>query len=397
VRVYKDASTVSNTVSIQVTNTGGGGGEATVTSVNATGGWGGGLVHNPTNNTWLVVSSGSNGTVGRVMGNDMQPVSAQFTLDPGHSGGPSVAYASDINKYLVAWIGWGNGEIASAIYGRFVNPDGTLSGDKFIIHRDNPYPHQTSGFTTKAVQYDSKNQKFVIVWGVKIGSRQDVVMATVSSTGTVGTLVNVTGNFATNQSTSDDGRGTPSLAINETGNEYCIAYQRGHSTSGGQWYSWINTVRINSSTNTIGSETTVASSFLLSNPLHIGNVAYNSTGGRYLVSYVEGGITKGKFFTGCNGSNAGSALTLNPYSSANSLAYNPRSNTFATIGQNGPNAGNTLIILDANGNNIKQEVAFGGGWGNFAPSVAANLTDGSFAATSAYEYAVTRFVSNLKK
>ncbi|MES3005032.1 MAG: hypothetical protein V4690_02890 [Patescibacteria group bacterium] len=392
----------SNGKLIQITNTpgGGGGGTATVPSYNASGGWGGNLAHNTTNNTWLVVSAGTsaNGTYGKIMNNDGTSVGGQITITSGHSGGPKVAYSKDINKYLVVWLAWDDGDktTTSNIMGRFINPDGTFSGSPFLVHSDTSYPNDSSMFYSNSpMQYDSKNKKFVYVWQtVKPGRHSN--LRTISTTGEVGPRINLTSSLST--VAEDDGRGDPAVAIKESTNEYCVIYQRGYSTGTGASATWNPSIRartVNALTGTVGPETVVYSESGANATVVMMSIVYNSVNNKYLVGWSGTNGAKGKFMTSCNGSVAGSTITLNSAASGHSLAYNPKSNQYASIGQNPHNAGNTFVILNSNGVKVSEGVAFAGGYGNFSPTIAANTTDGTFSATSAYEYGITRFAPNL--
>ncbi|MBX4181525.1 hypothetical protein KW807_01510, partial [Candidatus Parcubacteria bacterium] len=391
VKVYKSADSISNSLVFQITAKGGGGGGdvATVESVDATTGWGGTLAQNPNNNTWLVISSGTSGTVARVMGNDMQPVGAQFAIDSEQSGSGNVVFAPDLNKFFVAWIGWSHSGVDSAIYGQFINPDGTLYGNRITIHQDN-WPAESSYFSPRALRYDDKNNKFVLAWEVR-NPKVNVYFKTVSSTGTVGPLVKLTEGLSA--PFAEDGRGSPSVAVNESGNEYCVYYSRGYSNGG--WNSAMNLRTVSATTGVLGPETTLVSTN--NDPLYIGGIVYNTVSRKYLATWSGSAGTKGRFMTSCNGATSGSSIVLNAASSANGLTYNGTSNTYAVIGQNGANSGNTYVILDNNGSPLLTGVAFAGGFGNFAPSIAASLSDGTFGATASKEYTNNRFVSNLKK
>jgi hypothetical protein len=405
VKIYQGNQIWSNGKLIAISASGGtggtggtgGGSVATVTSYNATSGWGGNLAFNSTNNTWLVVSAGGTGkgTYGKIMNNNGTPASSQITITAGDSGGPKVAYSKDVNKYLVVWLEWddGNNTSSSQIKARFINPDGTFSGNPFLVHNDATWPNDSSmAYSNSAMQYDSKNKKFVYVWQTgNPGLHSN--LRTISTTGVVGNRINLTSGLSAPY--AEDGRGDPAVAIKESTNEYCVVYGRGYALNN-VWNASLKARTVNALTGAIGPETTIVSA---SGPNAIFNtrgIVYNSVNNKYLVNWTSASSgAQGKFMTSCDGSTAGATLTLNSFSSAHSLAYNPTSNQYASIGQNGPNAGNTYVILNSNGVKVSEGVAFAGGYGNFSPTIAANTTNGTFAATSALEYGTTRFAPNL--
>ena len=379
IKVYRDGTTESNAYQIQIGATstgGGGGGTATVTSYNATGGWGGNLAYNSTSNNWLVVSGGVNG---RIMGNNGTAVTPEFKINTSsvQSMSPKVAYAADINKYMVIWIEFPTSS-GGTIYGRLINADGSFSGNVFTIFTD---PAGGASFLSPSsiLQYDTNNKKFAFVWEYR-NPGVDSRLVTISQTGVVGTVVDVGTDTGT-------GSWSPILAINPTANEYCIAYTKGNGTTKA-------TKKYNVSTGVLGAETLLTSSDLL-----VTGLAYNSTSNKYLIGWSGGGtnaVANGKILNSCNINDGGSVFTLNSAGRAPTIAYNSKLNQYATIVQNQNNAGNTYNILSSVGAKLKEGVAFGGGYGNFAPMIMANTTDGTFAATSSLEYGTTRFAPNLK-
>lgn len=382
VRIYKDASTVSNGVTLQVT---GGTGNpppiANIPSYNATAGWGGSLAFNSNANNWLVVSARGNpdGVMGRIMGNTGSTTAPEFRINT-DSGvqvlAPKVAYASDIDKYLVVWSGFPDPQ-GGTIYGRFVRGDGSFDGQPFTIFKD-PAGGASYLHAKSILQYDSRNKKFVFVWEY----RHPVVdsnLITIEQNGTIGPVVDV-------GEDSGEGSWSPILAVNQNANEYCIAYTKGNGKT-------IATRRYTPSNGTLGPE------ILFNSPdLNVTAIAYNPTNNRYLISWNgTDTTTKGKFLNSCNINNGGSVFTLNSAGGAGSLSYNQQSNTFASIVQNQNDSANTYKIISASGSLLATGIAFTGGFGNFVPIIAANINDGTFGAISSYEYSLTRFAPNIKR
>ena len=88
------------------------------------------------------------------------PVGSDFPIaDAGNASyNPSIAYDSVNGRYLVVWSDSRNGIGNSDIYGQFVNPNGTLSGTNFIVCN---VPANQLG---PSVAYDSVNQRFLVTW-----------------------------------------------------------------------------------------------------------------------------------------------------------------------------------------------------------------------------------------
>lgn len=374
IKIYRDGNTVSNPFQIQIDNTGGGPGTTTAApSFNATTGHGGNLAYNPAKNNWLVVSA-LDIIGGRIMGNDGTAVTPEFKIntDTGiQVMSPKVAFAPSLNKYLVVWIGFDPG----TIYGRFVNADGTLSGTSFPIFKDSgggaSFLYQNS-----VLQYDSKNKKFVFVWEYRHPS-PDVYLITIRETGTVGTVVDIGTNTV-------GGSWSASLAVNEKLNEYCVAYDLRNSSQ-------IGMRKFNVATGSVGTET------ILNTTGTNTSLVYNSVNDKYLLGWGAGAAvgSQAKILNSCNINDGGTVFTSNNAGQAQILAYNPKSNNYASIVQNQNDSGNTYNILSSSGAKLKTGVAFIGGFGNFGPVINPNLNDGTFGATSAIEYKTTRFAPNL--
>ena len=79
------------------------------------------------------------------------------------------------------------------------------------------------------------------------------------------------------------------------------------------------------------------------------------------------------------------------------LAYNSKSNTYATVGQDGQDDGNTFAIVDSTGVLLKEGVLFAEAVrnGNFSPYIEANTGDGTFGVISSRDMEVTRLVSGI--
>ena len=373
VKIYKDASTVSNGKLIQITS---GGGSGTVApSYDTTAGFFGSLAYNSTANNYLVVSA-STAINGRIMGNDGAAVTNEFKINTASDVGvmsPKVAYAPNLNKYLVVWIGWPAS--TGTIYGRFVNANGTPSGNAFVIFTDSA--GGASYFSKNSIlQYDSKNKQFVFVWEYRHSGIIDSNMITISETGTPGTAVDIG---------TSGGSWSPVMTVNTDANEYCLAYVRDDGIT--------NVARrYNVATKTLGSETS-----LNNDSLGTTGIVYNSVNKKYMITWPSKSTatTKGKILNNCNINDGGSVLTLSSTGRGASIAHNSKSNQYAVIVQNQNNEKNGYSILSSTGSQVKSGDVFSGGNGNFSPVIAANTIDGTFGAISSREYALTRFAPGL--
>jgi len=380
IKIYRDEYTESNPYQIQISGNSTPGNTlgvpaATVSSVDATGGWEGSLAYNSINNNWLVVSGGVNG---RIMGNDGKPVTSEFAINTDVAGlAPKVAFAPNLNKYLVVYIGFPTA-VGGTIYGRFINANGTFSGNPFVIFKDSGGASYL--YPNSILQYDSRNNKFVFVWEYRT-PRIGVNLITINDSGTPGPVVDVAHDLV-------GGQWDPSLAINQNSNEYCVAYDERNDRK-------IAVKKINASTLAVGTETTLA------NVARDTGIVYNSVNNQYLLGWGDyAGTTKGRILKSCSITNvSGSTFTLNSAGETPSVSYNPKSNTYASIVQDQNDFGNTYNILNSSGTKLTSGIAFAGSrnghGGNFSPVIAPNLYDGTFGAISSIDFAVTRFVAGL--
>ena len=382
VAVIKKTTTSSSTV------------QSTPTALaDATSGWGGQLAYNPNANNWLVVSGAASG---RIMGNDGKAVTPEFSISSLPSsiqqGAPKVAFAPDMNKYLVVWLGWD----PSTIYGRFVNADGTFSGDIFPIYKD--VDGEASYFKAPSfLRYDQKNKKFVLTWDVARGLPGQIYIITIDQSGNIGPLIKATDSLEL-RTTEDWGRGHGVLAVNDDRDEYCIVYSRGYDN--GIWNSFIHVRKMNSLTGELGPETTVVATE--NSAVGYPMIAYNSIDKNYFVAWAGSSEVSGRIINSCDGQDVKNPIGSYTGVGLNAVSYNPKSNTYAAIGQDGDDGtndgANTYFIFDSSGKILTNgQVFLDSGFrnGNFAPSIAANTQDGTFAATSSKDYEIARFVVNI--
>ena len=337
----------------------------------ATPGWFGQLAFSPPADSWLVVTQ-SGGVVGRIMGNDGAPVTDVFSVSPPEqnaSWAPSIAYAPDADVYLVVWVDYTNDGWQA--WGRFVGGDGAMPGAAFALALDKPVPNQ-GGDRTSSLAYDPKNNRFVYAW-------HGTHLVTIGMDGSQGTIVDIVG--------ADDptAHWGASVAVNPDKNEYCVAYDRRNGPS-------IALSRVDAATMSAGAESTAA--ITSTNVL----VAYNTVEKNYLYVYDTGYVTgvKAKLLGSCDLNDVAAEFDVLPAEGTASVAYNPASNMYAVIAQNADNDGNTWAVFDSTGAVLATgDPYLGASNGNYAPEIAPNITDGTFAAISSRDYTQTRFVANI--
>ncbi len=377
VRIYKDASNVSNFKTFQVTGASNPGPEATVQSFPAVTGFWGQLAHNPQNNTWLIAAEKV-----RLMSNDGSGIAPEFSLSTGTvDKRTKVAFAPDLNKFLVVWTDY------AAIYGRFIpatsgaitngNSQGPTMGNQFTIYTGPQTPLEQNS----VLRYDTRNKKFVFVFSNTYGGNAKI--ATVSDTGVVGPIIDVAPG-------SDNWY--PSLAVNANANEYCVAYDKRNTGKLGMR-------KVNAATGAVGAETT------LSIPTgSYTNLVFNTTNNNYLLTWEGLSDTqlKGRIISGCSLTGSGSTFSignkLGSSGGGSSSAYNSQNNTYAVVAQSWQDSTNRYVLINSTGAKVGEGIAFSGGSGNVYPAIAPNTTDGSFAALSIMQGGpVSRWAPGIKK
>jgi len=349
-------------------------GTSPTAAVDATPGWLGDLAFDPTNNRWLVVSH--LGKInGRLMGNNGQPAGAVFTVNTPElteNWSPLAAFGS--GKYLVVWVAHGQG----SIYGRFISAAGTLE-KQFTIAGAGGTPFlNVGGDRTSSLRYDSASRKFVLVWEY----RDPVVrtmLTTIDLNGKQGPLAKI----GTAKNGGDWG---PSVAVNPNGGEYCVAYDQRNS---GKWA----LSPVDAATLAPGKESVVG--VVTTNV----DIDYNPGTGKYLLIYDAGyavGV-KARILNSCSAADGGADFLLLPNGGYSSAAANSKSKVYAAIGQNWQDYGNSHGIANSAGAVLARKPLFATGSknGNYLPVIRANTVDGTFAATSSRDYAMTRFVAQI--
>lgn len=348
-------------------------------AVDATPGWLGDLAFDSTRGRWLVVSHA--GPVhGRIMGNDGKPVTAAFVVSgPGQAQAyaPLAAYSKDADRFLVVWMDFTSG---ATMHGRWVSPAGAPGTEFTIPAADVPGVVflNVGGDRSSALRYDSPRKRFVLVWEHREGASIATKLTTIDLEGRRGTVISVAG-------AAGGGNWGPSVAVNEDKGEYCVAYDQRNSGRFG-------VVLVDAATLAAGAESTAAQ--VTTNV----DIAYNAKTKRYLLIYDAGYATgvKGRLLASCGLSGASRDVLLLARQGYASAAANPKNGTYAAIGQDGEDFGNFYSVVSGSGEITARTNPFPlSAKGNFLPVIRANTNDGTYAATSSPDYAMTRFVARI--
>jgi hypothetical protein len=348
-------------------------------AVDATPGWLGDLAFDSNANRWLVVSH-DNLIHGRIMGNNGKPVTDAFVIGSADQTGgwsPLAAFAPDADKYLVVWVDYSKGV---NLYGRFVSSDGNLE-KQFAVGFSGIGGEpllNIGGDRTSALRYDGANKRFVFTTMTTTGQNH-TVLTTIDLDGHQGPSIEI-------GTMQNKGNWGPSVAVNPDKNEYCVAYDQRNAPK------WALS-RVNAETLAVGPESTAG--IVTTNV----DIAYNPAAKKYLVIYDAGyavGV-KGRLLNSCSLNDAGKDFLILPQEGYSSVASNPAGNTYAAIGQDGKDYANSYSVVDAGGKALAGNPLFamGSKIGNFLPVIRANTNDGTYAATSSRDYAMTRFVAQI--
>jgi hypothetical protein len=348
---------------------------AATAPVDATPGWLGDLAFDSGNNRWLVVSHAGK-IHGRIMGNDGRPFTPVFTVNApelSENWAPLAAYSPDAGKFLVVWADYSRG---NGLYGRFVTPAGGLEKQFAISYGEvggTPMLNM-GGDRTSALRYDAANKRFVFVWhhrdpGDLVADDHRPGRKTRAAEGRHG---------------GEQGAG-PGRAVNADRRETAAYDQR----NAGKWA--VN--RVEAATLASGQES--VADIVTTNM----DISYNPSTKKYLLIYDAGyavGV-KGRMLNSCSAKDGGADFLMLPNGGYAAAAANPKSGTFAAIGQNWQDYGNSYGVVSAAGQTAGKGTLFATGSknGNFLPVIRANTTDGTFAATSSRDYAMTRFVARI--
>ena len=186
------------------------------------------------------------------------------------------------------------------------------------------------------------------------------------------------------------GNNTLRVAINEGANEYCVVYdQRSGGANGAPPGFAVR--KVNASNLSLGAETVVP---ILSTGT---DIAYNSTSGKYLVTYNGPGGATGRFLRSCDLNNtSGSDFLIMANVENARVAANKKSNTFGLFGQDQQDLGSTYAVIDSSGTNLTSGIILiPPKYGQYVQNIAPNTNDGTFAGITDRDYIYTVFVANI--
>ena len=356
----------------------------------STSGWNGDLANNPSNNSWLVVSQKTDGSgiEGRIMDNNGQPLTPPFTVSDTpptlFHGAPRAVYSPDQGRYLVVWEHElaANGSL-NELAGRFVDAAGVPQGASFVLT-----PELTTGVNrlslSSNLRYDSGQRKFVLAWERRPAAGEvDIYLKTLSNAGAPSPAVKIA-------ETAGLFEGSPDVAVNSRKGEYCVIYQR---DSGGN-LSEIVLRAVDAATLAPLPPTSAASS-----TFGYAQLAYNSQDDQYLGVWANGRdntVTDGRLYALCDGRSGGPVRTIRQGILSTRLEYNPANNIYGLIGTETQDLSNTFIALQADLTEIiSYNLFLTAQQGNFAPTLAPNLWNGTFAGASSRDYADYLFAPDL--
>lgn len=372
---------------------------ANITTIDVVPGWNGSLAFNPVKNDWLVVSL-HDGVPARLVSNDNKIKSDINYLAPLNAGevfgSPRAVFAQDLNKYLVIW-DQVTGMNSVRTMGRFVSPDNISLGSAFRIW-DGLNWGQMSAATP--LRYDSKNRRFVHTFENHTGGKFGTTLLTIDPDGRVDKTINVSVNDINAPITYIGGES----AINPDKNEYCVAmyiFFTGDITlpdgtvTPRDGMAGLAVRSVNAATGELGPITEVAKKYSAG----ASNVVYNTENKEYFAFYENAPNVYGKILgPDCSGLNAKGPFLLQGNAGATTLAYNPKSNTYAVASHGG--MGNVVTIIDSYGRNLFSDEIFTippRSHGLYWPLIEANIVDGTYAVTTGRDYGTTQMITQVGK
>ena len=205
--------------------------------------------------------------IGKIKGDIQLSVQAYGTAAPSGNTDPAIAYDSVNNRFLLVYQNTTGG--VKDICGRFVNPDGTLSGSEIKITDT----AQTDSLPD--VAYDPVNKRFLVVWQYVSGNN-DISGQLVNSDGSLhGENIVISNNSAIES--------TPKVCYDGANNRFVVIFYDSRGAAG-SIYGQI----VNSDGTLFGTASNV--NFVISdtgnnlvNPL----VAFDRTNGRFLAAWND--------------------------------------------------------------------------------------------------------------
>jgi hypothetical protein len=351
--------------------------------------------YNPSNNTLLFVSTRSNGSaiLGQIYNSQtMEPVGGQLTIDQSNlfTGSPRVVYNNVTNNFFVTWQDERPASNRSSIYGRYVNPDGSMPADDFPI-----YALGKSFIGDLNIDYP--NSRYVQGFDL---DPDGLRMVTISFAGVVGPVLILDQNPGNYE-------GQSSVTYNSTLNEYWYVYAT--VVSGGdtaQEDDRIMFVRVDAVTmQQVGQPVQVSQTRLGRSAISSPQIAYSPEDGAAVVAWQERGRTPGMDSevygrTIYNNLSMGAEYPIltastypvsNFYGAPSNLQYNPATGTFATAVEDN-NGGTTYVEFFSDGTIVEiREAIAPEGQGNYNPCL--GLTGVGYLICASIDYATPRLTT----
>ena len=284
------------------------------------------VAHDSVHNVYLFATSEHQaGTVYGSFGNSSGSlVSSGFRIDTTgtYPFGPAAAYAPEDDLFLVVWI-----NDQAQVRGRVLryNAGGGATKVSFLSN-DVLIGSGARKTWAPAVAYSATSQEFLVAWSTSAGPSWVVRVSTAGAT--LGSAVQVTGAVWTQE---------PALAWNPNNNEFMLAYAQEINPG------WQVRVQRISQGQLVGSPVTVHGAGSTKMP----DIGFATSSDKFLVTWFQGspyGIY-GRLINQ-DGSGAASAQPMLPSSygsyDANSLSYNPASDSFATVSITSQNGLDTI-------------------------------------------------------
>jgi hypothetical protein len=347
--------------------------------------------YNPTNNTVLFISTAVNGLDASIIGQfydaeTMQVTGGSFVIDQGRlaSGSPRAVYNTVTNNFFVTWQDERPAPTRSSIYGRFVNPDGSMPQIDFSV-----YSMANNFIGDLTIDYTNRwyVQNFDLL---PDGPR----FITISFDGVPGNAVNldyVPGNW----------EGHSSMCYNSNRNEYWYAYAT--VVSGGDTAREDGRImfrRVDATTmQPVGEPIQLSQTRVGRNAFAHPQIACSAEDGAAVVAWQEMGRTPGMtsevygrtVYDDLTLSAEYPILTASTYSASDfygaprSLQYNPATGTYAMAVEDN-NGGTTYVEFWSDGTILeaREIIPPSGQNGNFNPGLGS--TGGGFVTFTSADY-----------
>ena len=318
-----------------------------------------GLASDPSKRLWLVVAEDGGKIKGQLMTDTNKPSGSALTIGGSDAHTPKVAFGTGINKYLVTWVS------GSTLWGQMLTEDGSASGGAFKIGTGGAVVYPASN-----IQYDSRNQRFILTYEKK-GSSLEAMIAIVNSSGAV-TGPSVLGSVSNSDS-------NPSIAVNLKTGASCVTYTDGDKLQ----------------IQPVGADGTPGTATQLAQTTTNVGIIYNQSDGTYLAAWTEDGAVKSKSLVQCAPDDNTTPATLASGTLAATLI--PARNGFGLFAVLESGTEDHFYIFDSSGNQMNEQAIFAGTWDTtaFWLAGASNPITGVYAAVASPDAKTVKFTANV--